>query len=210
MTDVAWDTAGNTFISDGYINSRVAKVDKDGEWLKSWGERGTRARPVPHAPLHRGRRAGQRLRRRSRQPAHPGVRRRRQISAPVHDQRARAARRQARDRQYARRSGNRCGHVRARLALGDLHLAAARSGPLSLRRLSRPHLQADASRARCSACSGRSGKQLKQFGWIHEMACPTRERALRRRTPELARAEAPARLTVDFQRRSVIRLLARL
>ena len=40
VTDVAWDAAGNTFISDGYINSRVAKVDKDGNWLKSWGERG--------------------------------------------------------------------------------------------------------------------------------------------------------------------------
>jgi sugar lactone lactonase YvrE len=37
---VAWDKAGNTFISDGYINSRVAKVDKDGNWLKSWGDRG--------------------------------------------------------------------------------------------------------------------------------------------------------------------------
>src|SRR6202162_5571446 len=41
VTDVAWDTAGKTFISDGYINSRVAKVDKDGVWLKSWGEPGS-------------------------------------------------------------------------------------------------------------------------------------------------------------------------
>jgi hypothetical protein len=41
VTDVAWDKAGNAFISDGYINSRIAKVDKDGAWLKSWGERGT-------------------------------------------------------------------------------------------------------------------------------------------------------------------------
>src|ERR1700716_1663626 len=40
VTEVAWDKAGNTFISDGYINSRVAKVDKDGNWLKSWGDRG--------------------------------------------------------------------------------------------------------------------------------------------------------------------------
>src|SRR5579864_7259362 len=29
VTDVAFDKDGNTFISDGYINSRVAKVDKD-------------------------------------------------------------------------------------------------------------------------------------------------------------------------------------
>ncbi len=40
VTDVAWDTAGNSYISDGYINSRVAKADKDGAWLKSWGEPG--------------------------------------------------------------------------------------------------------------------------------------------------------------------------
>ena len=40
VTDVAWDSAGNTYISDGYINSRIAKVDKDGNWLKSWGDPG--------------------------------------------------------------------------------------------------------------------------------------------------------------------------
>jgi hypothetical protein len=28
VTDVTWDPAGNIFISDGYINSRVAKVDR--------------------------------------------------------------------------------------------------------------------------------------------------------------------------------------
>lgn len=41
VTDMAWDAAGNTYISDGYINSRVAKTDKDGNWIKSWGEPGT-------------------------------------------------------------------------------------------------------------------------------------------------------------------------
>ncbi len=41
-TDVTWDTQGNIFISDGYINSRVAKYDKNGDWVKSWGEKGTR------------------------------------------------------------------------------------------------------------------------------------------------------------------------
>ena len=40
VTDVAWDSAGNAYISDGYINSRVAKVDKEGNWLMSWGEPG--------------------------------------------------------------------------------------------------------------------------------------------------------------------------
>ena len=40
-TDVAWDSQGNIYISDGYINSRVAKYSKDGDWVKSWGEPGT-------------------------------------------------------------------------------------------------------------------------------------------------------------------------
>jgi len=41
-TDVTWDTQGNIFISDGYINSRVAKYDKNGDWVKQWGDRGTK------------------------------------------------------------------------------------------------------------------------------------------------------------------------
>ena len=51
VTDVAWDTAGNTYISDGYVNSRVAKVDKDGNWLMSWGEPGDQPGQfnVPHS-----------------------------------------------------------------------------------------------------------------------------------------------------------------
>jgi DNA-binding beta-propeller fold protein YncE len=40
-TDVAWDNDGNAYISDGYINSRVAKVDKNGNWIKQWGSKGS-------------------------------------------------------------------------------------------------------------------------------------------------------------------------
>jgi DNA-binding beta-propeller fold protein YncE len=40
-TDIQWDTAGNGYITDGYGNSRVAKVDKDGKWITAWGKRGT-------------------------------------------------------------------------------------------------------------------------------------------------------------------------
>ncbi len=40
-TDVAWDAAGNIFVSDGYGNSRVAKFDKNGLFIKSWGSKGT-------------------------------------------------------------------------------------------------------------------------------------------------------------------------
>src|SRR5262249_44479924 len=40
-TDVTWDPAGNIYVADGYNNSRVAKFDKNGNWIKAWGERGT-------------------------------------------------------------------------------------------------------------------------------------------------------------------------
>ena len=40
-TDVAWDSAGNIFVADGYGNSRIAKFDKNGKFLMSWGSRGT-------------------------------------------------------------------------------------------------------------------------------------------------------------------------
>lgn len=40
-TDVAWDIQGNVFIADGYNNSRVVKTDRNGRWVKTWGDRGT-------------------------------------------------------------------------------------------------------------------------------------------------------------------------
>lgn len=39
-TDVAWDAAGNIFVADGFGNSRIAKFDKTGKFLKSAGTRG--------------------------------------------------------------------------------------------------------------------------------------------------------------------------
>jgi hypothetical protein len=41
-TDVAWDKAGNIYITDGIgNNNRVAKFDKDGRFLTQWGSTGT-------------------------------------------------------------------------------------------------------------------------------------------------------------------------
>jgi NHL repeat-containing protein len=36
-TDVAWDPQGNIFVSDGYVNHRVVKYDKNGRFLKQAG-----------------------------------------------------------------------------------------------------------------------------------------------------------------------------
>ncbi len=40
-TDVAWDSNGNSYFSDGYINSRVGKANARGEWVASWGSLGS-------------------------------------------------------------------------------------------------------------------------------------------------------------------------
>src|SRR5690242_1378443 len=40
-TDVAWDANGNIFVADGLGNARIAKFDKDGKFVKSWGKKGT-------------------------------------------------------------------------------------------------------------------------------------------------------------------------
>ncbi len=39
-SDVAWDAAGDIFVADGSGPSRVAKFDKNGVYIKSWGGRG--------------------------------------------------------------------------------------------------------------------------------------------------------------------------
>ena len=40
-TDVAWDAQGNIYVADGYGNSRIAKFDPNGKYIKSWGSRGS-------------------------------------------------------------------------------------------------------------------------------------------------------------------------
>jgi DNA-binding beta-propeller fold protein YncE len=39
-TDVAWDGAGNIYVADGVGNARIAKFDKNGKFIRSWGQRG--------------------------------------------------------------------------------------------------------------------------------------------------------------------------
>jgi hypothetical protein len=39
-TDIGWDTDDNVYISEGYVNNRVTKFDKHGNWIKAWGKFG--------------------------------------------------------------------------------------------------------------------------------------------------------------------------
>ena len=50
-SDVAWDAAGDIFVADGSRNSRIAKFDKNGVFIKSWGTRGSAPGQfnVPHS-----------------------------------------------------------------------------------------------------------------------------------------------------------------
>jgi sugar lactone lactonase YvrE len=41
-SDVAWDRAGNVYVTDGIgTNNRIAKFDKDGKFIKHWGSTGS-------------------------------------------------------------------------------------------------------------------------------------------------------------------------
>jgi len=50
---VAWDAQGNIFVSDGYVNHRVVKYDKNGRFLKQVGSEKTGSGPgqfnTPHS-----------------------------------------------------------------------------------------------------------------------------------------------------------------
>ncbi|HET7259816.1 MAG TPA: peptidyl-alpha-hydroxyglycine alpha-amidating lyase family protein [Candidatus Acidoferrum sp.] len=169
VTDVTWDSVGNTFISDGYINSRVGKVDKDGNWLMSFGEPGSGPGQfnTPHSiatdahdniyVADRGNRriqvfdtSGKFLRQFS-------------IDVPVPAD-ARPA------------IGNKPTSTTGTMSPGAPWAICITPGPNQVLYAS------DAFPGRVYKLSldgkvlgvfGKAGKQLGQFGWIHEIACPS-------------------------------------
>jgi DNA-binding beta-propeller fold protein YncE len=169
VTDVAWDTAGNTYISDGYINSRVAKVDKDGNWLMSWGEPGNGPGQfrVPHSiavdalgqvyVADRGNRRIQVFN------GEGKFLRQFTIDVPV-DPNARPA------------IGNKPTSSTGTMAPGAPWAICITPGPNQVMYASDAfpgRIYKLALDGRVLGVFGESGKQLKQFGWIHEMACPS-------------------------------------
>jgi peptidylamidoglycolate lyase len=54
-TDIAWLPDGTFFVSDGYVNTRVVKFDKNGKFLLTWGQKGnepTETRPSYMNTVH--------------------------------------------------------------------------------------------------------------------------------------------------------------
>jgi NHL repeat len=172
VTDMAWDSAGNTYISDGYINSRIAKFDKDGNWVKSWGEPGDQPGQfrIPHS-----------------------------IAVDAED-RIYVADRGNRRVQVFDRDGNFIRQItidipfdpNTRPAIGNKpklpvsgNQSIAPGAPWAICITPGPKqflYSADGYPGRIYKLTlegkvlgvlGESGKQLKQFGWIHEMACPS-------------------------------------
>jgi hypothetical protein len=178
VTDIAWDSAGNGYITDGYINSRVAKVDKDGNWLSSWGTPGDGPGQfnTPHS-----------------------------IAIDAHDNIYVADRGNGRIQVFDT-NGNFLRQIvidvpydpNTRPAIGprptapngsDFYRNAAKTmmpgAPWAICITPGPNqvlYSADAYPGRIYKLSldghvlgvlGTAGKQLKQFGWVHEMACPS-------------------------------------
>src|SRR5713226_7259330 len=174
VTDVTWDPAGNSYISDGYINSRVAKVDKNGKWLKSFGEPGDQPGQfnTPHSiaadaqgNIYVADRGNRRI-----QVFDGDGKFLRQITIDVpFDPNARPA------------IGN-----KPQLPITG-NQAMAPGAPWAICITPPPHqvlYSSDGYPGRIYKLSldgkvlgvlGESGKQLKQFGWIHEIACPSED-----------------------------------
>jgi sugar lactone lactonase YvrE len=170
-TDVAWNAAGDIFISDGYINSRVAKYDKNGDWVKSFGEPGSGPGQLntPHSIATDAK-------------GNVYVANRGNVRIEVFDS-----------------SGTYLRQIKidvpvpagAHVAIGNAPAPGAPPGtmspgaPWAICITPGPNqvlYAADAYPGRIYKLDldghvlgvlGKAGKQLKQFGWVHEIACPS-------------------------------------
>jgi 6-bladed beta-propeller len=171
VTDVTWDPAGNIFISDGYINSRVAKADKNGNWIKSWGERGDKPGEfnTPHsiaADANGNIYVADRFNRRIQVFDGDGkFLRAITIDVPF-DHSARAA------------IGNKLDPeaTKGTFAPGSPWTVCITPGPNQVLYTSDAYpgrLYKLSLEGKVLGVLGEAGKQPKQFGWIHEIACPS-------------------------------------
>ena len=171
-TDVGWDPQGNIFVSDGYCNNRVVKFDKDGRFLAQVGSEKAGKEPgefnLPHG-LQVDRQGNVYV-------ADRGNRR-----IQVFDEEGKFLRQITIDVPVDPNARPAIGNkppatVTGTMAPGAPWAICITPGPNQVL------YSSDAFPGRIYKLSlegkvmgvlGESGKQLKQFGWIHEIACPS-------------------------------------
>ncbi len=167
-TDVTWDTQGNIFISDGYINSRVAKYDKNGRWVKQWGERGNKQGEfnTPHSiaaddkgNIYVADRGNRRI-----QVFDPDgtFQREIKIDVPVPSD-AQPWMGNQPSPEFATAQSGAPWAICITPGPGTQYLYSSDAFPGRVYKLSLD--------GKVLGSIGRSGRQMKEFGWIHEMAC---------------------------------------
>ncbi len=173
-TDVTWDSAGDIFISDGYVNARVAKYDKNGDWVKSWGKKGKG--PGEFDLLHtiaadnqNNIYVGDRNNRRIQVFDNDGnFKREIKIDVPPPPDAHTAIGNMPNLTDYLNTGGTMTPGAPWAICITpgpNQVLYSADSFPGRIYKMTLD--------GKVLGVLGKSGKQLKQFGWIHEMACPS-------------------------------------
>jgi hypothetical protein len=169
-TDVTWDLEGNIYITDGYVNSRVAKYDKNGDWVKSWGDKGSKPGQftIPHAIVadrNNNLYVGDRTNRRIQVFDTEGNFKRMFTIDVAPDPKSRAV------------NGNTPTGARLAAVIGAPNSICITQGSNQVLyvgestfpgRLFKVSLE-----GKVLGVIGRSGRQLKQFSGIHQLACPS-------------------------------------
>ena len=169
VTDMTWDSLDNLYISDGYINSRVARYDKDGNWIGSWGEPGSG--PSQFNTLHSIVTDSQN---------HIYIADRGNVRIQVFDTSGKLLNTIKIDVPVAPNSPAAIGNRPTEASPGSMHPGAPWAlcitpGPVQYLYVSDGYpgriykLSLD---GKVLGWLGGTGKTLKKFGWIHEIACP--------------------------------------
>jgi DNA-binding beta-propeller fold protein YncE len=175
VTDVTWDPQGNIFISDGYINSRVAKFTKDGDWVASIGEPGRTKIGELNTPhtisydakgnIYVGDRGNRRIQ--VIDPKTNTLVREIKIDVPVPpDAKPWMGATPTAEGAAAQAGAPWAICVTPPNAQGQQFLYSSDAFPGRVYKLSVPD-------GKVLGWLGKSGHQAKQFGWIHEIACPS-------------------------------------
>jgi hypothetical protein len=171
-TDVTWDTQDNIFISDGYINSRVAKFDKNGMWVKQWGApgKGPSEFNTPHSIAADAKgnifvadRGNRRI-----QVFDPDGNLQREITIDVPvppDVQPWMGAKPSPQAAVAQSGAPWAICITPPNSAGTQYLYSSDAYPGRVYKLTLD--------GKVLGMLGRSGRQPKEFGWIHEMACPS-------------------------------------